>query len=194
MNQLKTKMKETESSVGIFVDNRCTDSELVERVQLGETKAFDEIDHRYRKTLSHFLLRFTFDSELAEELTQQTLIRAFEMIGQLQSGTKLAGWLHRIAFRMAVTEKRRKRTVTLNDLHEPAIHLTNRLDLEEEKQNLWNLAKQHLSPEELTILSLRYQDDLPLSQIAKQIGKNEGAVRVQLHRARKKLQPLLLFQ
>jgi RNA polymerase sigma-70 factor (ECF subfamily) len=202
MNQLKTEVKGAESSFNIFTDNRCTDSEctnsectdseLVDRVRLGETKAFDEIDHRYRETLYRFLLRVTFNSELAEELTQRTLIQAFEMIGQLQSGKKLAGWLHRIAFHMAVAEKRRKKTVTLDALSEPATYLPNRIDLEEEKQNLWNLAKQHLSLEELTILLLRYRDNLPLAQIAEQIGKNEGAVRVQLHRARKKLQPLLL--
>jgi RNA polymerase sigma-70 factor (ECF subfamily) len=191
MNRLKTKMKGT-NSFDIFTDNRCPDSELVNRVRLGETKAFDEIDHRYRETLYRFLLRFTFNSELAEELTQQTLIRAFEMIGQLQSGEKLAGWLHRIAFRMAVAEKRRKKTVTLDDFSEPATYLPNQLDLEEEKQNLWKLAEQHLSPEELTILLLRYRNDLPLAQIAEQLGKNEGAVRVQLHRARKKLQPFLV--
>ncbi|MDR0611164.1 MAG: sigma-70 family RNA polymerase sigma factor [Planctomycetaceae bacterium] len=191
MNRLKTEMKETESSRDIFTDRRCTDSELVNRVQLGETKAFDEIDCRYRETLYRFLLRLTFNSELAEELTQRTLIQAFEMIRQLQSAEKLAGWLHRIAFRMAVSEKRRKKTVTLDSLGEPATYSPNQLDLEEEKQNFWNLVKQHLSSEEFTILLLRYRDDLPLTQIAEQIGKNEGAVRVQLHRARKKLQPIL---
>jgi RNA polymerase sigma-70 factor (ECF subfamily) len=171
--------------------NICTDSELVDRVRLGETKAFDEIDRRYRKTLYHFLLRFTFGSEQAEELAQRTLIRAFEMIGQLQSGEKLAGWLHRIAFRMAVAEKRCRKTLPLEDFSEPAVMLPNRFEVEEEQQNLWNRAKQHLSPDELTILVLRYRDDLPLAKIAEQTGKNEGAVRVQLHRARKKLQPFL---
>jgi RNA polymerase sigma-70 factor (ECF subfamily) len=182
MNQLKTN---AEGALAPF--NTCTDSELVNRVRLGETKAFDEIDNRYRETLYRFLLRFTLGSELAEELSQRTLIRAFEMIGQLQSGEKLAGWLHRIAFRMAVAEKRGRKTVPLESLNEPAVMLPNRFEAEEEKQNLWKLAKQHLSPDELTILILRYRDDLPLAKIAERIGKNEGAVRVQLHRARKKL-------
>ncbi|MDR2114766.1 MAG: sigma-70 family RNA polymerase sigma factor [Planctomycetaceae bacterium] len=171
--------------------NSCADSELVDRVRLGETTAFDEIDHRYRETLYRFLLRITFNSELAEELTQRTLIRAFEMIGQLQSGEKLSGWLHRIAFRMAVAENRCKKTVSLEGLGEPTMRYENRLEIEEEKRNLWNLAEQHLSQEELTILVLRYREDLPLAQIAEKTGKNEGAVRVQLHRARKKLQPFL---
>ncbi|MDR2440461.1 MAG: sigma-70 family RNA polymerase sigma factor [Planctomycetaceae bacterium] len=186
---MKTKVKGELSPFRSCTD--CTDSELVNRVRLGETEAFDVIDHRYRETLYYFLLRFTFNSELAEELTQRTLIRAFEMIGQLQSGEKLAGWLHRIAFRMAAAENRYKKTVSLEGIGEPVIQQENHLEIEEEKQNLWNLAKQHLSPEELTIMTLRYQEDLPLTQIAEKIGKNEGAVRVQLHRARKKLQPFL---
>jgi RNA polymerase sigma-70 factor (ECF subfamily) len=130
-------------------------------------------------------------AELAEELTQRTLIRAFEMIGQLQSGGKLAGWLHRSAFRMAVAEKRSRKTVPLDDFGEPATLPVNRLDMEEERQNFWNLAEQHLSADELTILLLRYRDDLPLAEIAEKLGKNEVAVRVRLHRARKKLQLFL---
>ncbi|MDR2755477.1 MAG: sigma-70 family RNA polymerase sigma factor [Planctomycetaceae bacterium] len=187
MNQLKTKAK----GDALSPFHSCADSELVHRVRLGETKAFDVIDHRYRETLYRFLLRFTFNSELAEELTQRTLIRAFEMIGQLQSGEKLAGWLHRIAFRMAVAENRSRKTASLEGLGEPALQQENHLEIEEEKQNLWNIAEQNLLPEELTLLILRYREDLPLSQIAEKTGKNEGAVRVQLHRARKKLQPFL---
>ncbi|MDR0338407.1 MAG: sigma-70 family RNA polymerase sigma factor [Planctomycetaceae bacterium] len=183
MNPLKT-------NVSPLFDT-CTDADLVNRVRSGETKAFDEIDHRYRETLYRFLLRFTFGSELAEELAQRTLIRAFEMIKQLQSGEKLAGWLHRIAFRMAVAERRGRKTAPLESLGEPAIVLPNRFEVEEEKKNLWNLAQKYLSPDEFTILVLRYRNDLPLAQIAEKTGKKEGAVRVQLHRARKKLQPFL---
>jgi len=168
-------------------DTEVSDAELVERVRTGETEAFDEIDRRYREPLCRFLRRFTYSFELAEELAQRTLIRAFEMIGQLQSAEKLAGWLHRIACRMAAAEGRRRKTVPLGSICEPSAMLTPAVELEEQKRNLWQIAEQTLSADEFKILVLRYRDDLPLAQIAEQLDKNEGAVRVQLHRARKKL-------
>lgn len=164
------------------------DSELVELIKSGETKAFDEIDNRYRSILNRFLLRFTISSESAEELTQRTLIRAFEMIKQLKSGDKIAGWLHRIAFRLTVAENRCKKNVSLEDSDEPLIYQLNQIDLDDEKQNIWRYVKETLSPEEYTILLFRYRDNMTLTNIAKKTGKKNCSVRVQLHRIRKKLQ------
>lgn len=172
------------------------DAELVERVRAGDTEAFDEIDRRYRNVLHRFLTRYVFGPELAEELVQRTLIRAFEMIGQLQSGDKLVGWLHRIAFRMAAAESRRRTTISLDVFETNSTRTAELVVVEveetgetEEKQGIWQIAQRELSIEEFSVLSLRYREELSLAQIAKILNKNEGAVRVQLHRARKKLLP-----
>jgi RNA polymerase sigma-70 factor (ECF subfamily) len=185
MNQFRETMITTASL------KTCADSELVDRFRLGEAAAFDEIDYRYRKLIYRFLLRFNSDSESAEELTQCTLIRAFEMMGQLKCGDKLAGWLHRIAFRLAVSARRCKKTVPLDGLGKPFAQPINQIDLEEEKQNVWSRAEKYLSADEYMVLLFRYRDNLTLSEIAGQTGKSESYVRVQLHRARKKLQVLL---
>ncbi|MDR1290152.1 MAG: sigma-70 family RNA polymerase sigma factor, partial [Planctomycetaceae bacterium] len=142
---MHTILKTENSSAMSISFNACADSELVYRVRLGETGAFDEIDNRYRGVLYRFLLRFTFNAELAEELTQRVLVRAFEMIDQLKSGDKLVGWLHRIAFRLAVSEVRCKKGVSLDELDEPFTCPVNQIDVEDEKRNLWNCAKKHLS-------------------------------------------------
>lgn len=173
-----------------------SDSDLVARVQAGETGAFDEIDRRYRESLCRFLARYALGPEHADELVQRTLIRAYEMMEQLQSGEKLAGWLYRIAFRMAAAEGRRRTILSLDFLAslptgriEPAVHSPDALSEEEEKRGIWKIAKDRLTDEEFRILSLRYREDFSPAQIAETIGKKEGAVRVQLHRARKKLLP-----
>lgn len=173
------------------LDKDNSDALLVRRVQAGEVEVFDEIDRRYRGLLYRFLTRHAKGPEHAEELCQKTLIRAFEMIGQLQSGASLAGWLHRIAFRYAAADGRQRTMVSLSTLEhvEPTVSMPDRLSGEEERKNLWNVAQSQLSDEEFHILELRYRSNLPLSEIADRIGKKEGAVRVQLHRARKKLLP-----
>lgn len=168
-----------------------TDADLVRRVLDGDLEAFDEIDRRYREPLGRFLHRYTMDRNRAEELCQRTLIRAYEMLRQLESPDRLAGWLHRIAFRMAAAEGRRKKMVSLETVGIEVVENFDRSELErnEESQNLWATARRELSPEEYRTLLLRYRDGLSPFQIAETMNKKEGAVRVQLHRARKKLLP-----
>ena len=172
-------------------DENVPDAELVRRVLDGDLEAFDEIDRRYREPLCRFLHRYTLGRESAEELCQRTLIRAYEMLRQIQSPDKLAGWLHRIAFRMAAAEGRRRKSVSLDmaDYDVPDDFRPNGLEREEESKDLWKTAETELSVEEYRVLSLRYREELSLSQIAEKLKKKEGAVRVQLHRARKKLLP-----
>ena len=169
-----------------------SDTELVCRVQAGRNEAFDELDRRYRPVLHRFLTRYTLCVHQADELVQQTLIRAYEKIGQLESGEKLAGWLHRIAFRMVAAEGRKRKVASLDaeEIVEPTIVQADEVQNREERYNIWRIAKQELSTEDYEVLRLRYRDDLDCAAIAAKIGKTEGAVRVQLHRARKKLLPL----
>ncbi|MCL2742981.1 MAG: sigma-70 family RNA polymerase sigma factor [Planctomycetaceae bacterium] len=175
-------------------DENLSDAELVRRVQTGtgRNEAFDEIDRRYRPVLHRFITRYTFCVHQAEELVQQTLIRGFEMLGQLQSGEKLAGWLHRIAFRLTVAEGRKRRMTSLDaeGVSEPAVELDDEVQRNEERRNIWYIAETKLSEEDYEILRLRYREDLNCTDIAKKVGKTETAVRVQLHRARKKLLPI----
>jgi RNA polymerase sigma-70 factor (ECF subfamily) len=127
-----------------------------------------------------------------EELAQRTLIRAYEKMTQLESGDKLAGWLHRIAFRMAAAEGR-KRTVASLDAEgvaEPAVVFADEVQHSEERNNIWRIAEKELIAEDYEILRLRYHEDLDVTAIAAKLGKKEGTIRVQLHRARRKLLPL----
>ena len=169
-----------------------TDSELVNRVRMGRNDAFDEIDRRYRPVLHRFLTRYTFCIHQADELVQRTLIRGFERIAQLESGSKLAGWLHRIAFHFAAAEGRKRPVASLDgDVgFEPTVEFDDMAERRDECDNIWRLAGRELSTEEVAILRWRYHEDLDIADIAAKLGKTEGAVRVQLHRARKKLLPL----
>lgn len=167
-----------------------SDSQLVEQFRAGHQDAFERIDHRYRPILLRYLGRFGLGPELAEELTQQTLVCAFERLDQLRSGENLAGWFHRIAFHLVAAEKRRPVRISLDQVEPVPEREERNVEDKQEQQSIWTKAKEHVSDEEYRILLLFYQEDLPLARIAEQLGKKEGAVRVQLHRARKKLQPL----
>ncbi|MBR4833160.1 MAG: RNA polymerase sigma factor [Thermoguttaceae bacterium] len=86
-----------------------SDQRLVERFQTGERAAFDEIVRRYRPRLLRFLRWRTRSLEAAEDLTQETLMKAFASLETLRSGAFLSGWLRSVAFRTALDSARRRR-------------------------------------------------------------------------------------
>ena len=165
-----------------------SDAELVLLVQSGQKEAFDEIDRRYRTLLYKFLLRYPNGAEYAEELCQQTLVKAYVVINQIQSGEKLSGWLHRIAFRLMAAQGRRCRTVSLENFdHWESLFPDANDHRNDDLGNIWQVVEKELSAEEFKILCLKYREDLSIAQIAEIVEKKETAVRVQLHRIRKKL-------
>lgn len=171
------------------------DAELVLMVQRGKREAFDEIDHRYRSRLCHFLSRHTRCFHQAEEFAQQTLIRAFEMIDQLRTGEKLAAWLYRIAFCLVIDEvrknKRKPTTILEGDLPDSVQDAQGIAIAAEERTNLWNIAKNILSNDEFWAIRLRYIENFNTEEIARIMSRSKVSVRVLLFRARNRLLPML---
>jgi RNA polymerase sigma-70 factor (ECF subfamily) len=172
---------------------RVEDVTLVDLVRRGHREAFDEIDRRYRGKLCRFLARHTASPEDAEEIAQQTLVKAFQSIDSLRQEDRLAGWLYQIAFRLAVDESRKSMPIQLN--MEESVLLVDRRTEESQpiidSNNLWATAEQVLTPDEYGALWLKYVDGYKIASIAKIMGRTRISVRVLLFRARKKLLPAL---
>ena len=193
-----------------------SDERLIERFQSGERDAFDEIARRYRPRLLRFLRLRTRSLESAEDLTQETLLKAFASLGALRRGEFLAAWLHRVAFRALVDSTRRRRLpvatldenaasgklsdATSKDVFAPittprrpngaefdAASPEERVVRADEGENLWRVAREILTAKEFKTLWLRYVDEATDAEIALALGITPGAVRVSLTRARQKL-------
>ena len=192
-----------------------SDERLIERFQAGERAAFDEIARRYRPRLLRFLRLRTRSLETAEDLTQETLIKAFASIESLRRGEFFAGWLHRVAFRTFVDSTRRRRlkiasfdesgedgdlaaatngffaTRTAprrpNGAEFDVVSPETRVARTDEGENIWRVAREILTPKEFKTLWLRYVDEATDAEIALTLETTSGAVRVALTRARQKL-------
>ncbi|MDR1383015.1 MAG: sigma-70 family RNA polymerase sigma factor [Planctomycetaceae bacterium] len=169
------------------------DAHLVSLVRCGSREAFDEIDRRYRKRLCRYLCRHTNGAAYAEEIAQQTLIRAFEMIEQLKFGEKIGAWLYRIAYRLLVDDSRRKRKLSavISDSIAVSNPAADALIAEEEKASIWKIARQTLTQDEFIAIELRYVEDFNIAEIAKIMSRTQISVRVILYRARNRLLPHL---
>ncbi|MDR1492170.1 MAG: sigma-70 family RNA polymerase sigma factor [Planctomycetaceae bacterium] len=169
------------------------DAGLVSLVRGGSREAFDEIDRRYRGRLFCYLCRRTNCAAYAEEIAQQTLIRAFEVIKQLKFDEKIGAWLYRIAYRLLVDDSRRKKEFSsvAPDSIAVSYPVAGALIAEEEKANIWEIARKTLTHDEFIAIELRYVEDFNIAEIAKIMSRTQISVRVILHRARNRLLPHL---
>lgn len=171
-----------------------SDEDLAHRVRDGCTASFEALARRYQVPLLHFLRQRT-SIEDAEDIVQDTLIRAFRKINQYQTTWRFSTWLFTIARRMCVNHRRRKHPVADSEAVEASKATTRSphqaLVAEERRKNLWELASAILTEEQNTALWLHYVEDMPMKDIAQVLDRSTTSVKTMLFRARQKLLPPL---
>jgi RNA polymerase sigma-70 factor (ECF subfamily) len=126
----------------------------------------------------------------AEELTQETFLRALRRFESFQPGTQLRSWLLRIATNVCQDlrrqQKRARRVPLPNDLPSTEAAPDSRL-LTADQAGLLKTALEDLSDTTRAVFHLRVQEDLPFREIAQLVGTTEQAARWHMHQARCKL-------
>lgn len=177
------------------------DVELALRSKSGSVEDFAELVRRYETPLFQFLRLRTGRREDAEELTQETLVRAWSKIDRYDPKHAFATWVYTIARRLAVSHLRRRgrrvaevptpTDASLDERVGTALEPGVELGELEERERIWSFAVQVLNTEQSTALWLRYVEDLPAEEIGRILGRRSGAVRALLFRARQLLAPRL---
>src|SRR5438067_595966 len=85
----------------------CSDEELLKRFREGETPAFGLLLRRYERELFGYLRRYLGDSELAEDVFQNTFLQLYLKSGQYEQGRPVRPWLYTIATHQAIDALRR---------------------------------------------------------------------------------------
>jgi RNA polymerase sigma-70 factor (ECF subfamily) len=165
--------------------------ELAVRAKGGSAAAMTELVERFEGRLFNFLLRRAGTTTEAEELTQETFVRAWMNIGRYDPRWQFSTWLFTIAGRLAIGERRKRRPVTLGVVGVPDVEAPDdggeRRAAREQGASLWALADRVLSGPQRAALWLRYAEDLAPTEIGRVLGKRVVTVRVMLMRARRAL-------
>lgn len=169
-------------AVGAVALHDFSSEELAWRAGRGCQASFTELVHRYAPRLTAFLCRRTRDRHEAEDLVQDTFLRAYENIERYDRSWRFSTWLFTIATRTAISHHRRKRP------EPPAgyAHATTcdaAVERREERENLWSLAAE-LPDRQYQALQLKYGEDLSIAEIARVMGKSQVCIKVLLYRAR----------
>ena len=156
------------------------DAALARLARDGSSVAFCELVHRHHERVFGFLLGLTRHRQDAEDLTQETFLRAWKKLHRYDPSMPLLPWLLTMARRLSIAALRRKRPL-------PELAAEETAPPNSHAERLWELAKNQLTPVAYSALWLHYREELPLAQVAAILGKREGAVKVILHRSRKTL-------
>jgi RNA polymerase sigma-70 factor (ECF subfamily) len=186
------------------------DLALVQRAQAHDRAAFNEIVLRYKNKVFNYVRRMVHDASDAEDLTQETFVRAYLSIHSFQSRASLNTWLFRIATNLCIDHSRRQKKVsamttslsqenegeeeTQRDIPDLAFD-PQRLLLNRELGTKLDEALREL-PEKLRTVVLLYDiEGLPYDEIANITGCPLGTVKSRLFNARnalrRKLSPYL---
>lgn len=171
-----------------------SDEELACRAREGCVASFEQLLRRFQTPVLQFLRRrgLTLD---AEDLVQETFLRAFQNLHRYDSRWAFSAWLFTIARRIGINQQRRVRpTVDVATVTPPPASAPEPLDtmvVAEQRGRIWDLAASVLTEEQLTAMWLHYVEDMPLSDITLVLGRTRASLKIMMFRARRKLLPLL---
>jgi len=171
-----------------------TDQYLVTESLNGNTKAFSQLVERYQQFVFTLAFRIVKVREEAEEVSQDSFLKAYEALNTFRGDAKFSSWLYSIVYRKAldrVRKNNRSRTleiveeITEGD-SETVGNALQYLEMEERNRYLQDSIAA-LGEEEAAIVSFFYFEDLSIKEIASITGLTEDNVKIKLYRSRKRL-------
>lgn len=171
------------------------DADLVRGAQAGDASAFNEIVRRHQRGVYRIAYGLTRNPSDADDLAQETFVRAYGAIGRFRAGEPLFPWLSRIVTNLAFSLFRRRRRRPETPL-EPLLEAGRQWGVDDdpadaaasgERRRHLEAAFATLSPEHQAVLVLRVVEDLPYEEIATALSVPIGTVMSRLSRARAEL-------
>jgi RNA polymerase sigma factor (sigma-70 family) len=177
------------------------DTELALRARKGCVASFAALAARHQVAIVHYaawLLGRGGRSRCdADDLAQQTFLRAFAEIGGYHAGGPFAAWLFAIARRTCLNhlrgERRRaaRQAAVWRSEVDPAPRPDEAAASAEDRRRIWELARRTLPEPQFTALWLQYVEGLPVAGIATVLERSPAAVKLLLLRGRRRLAPVV---
>jgi RNA polymerase sigma-70 factor (ECF subfamily) len=171
-----------------------TEARLVAQALAGSPEAQEQIVRRYQRPVIRLIARMTRDPALAEDLAQETFVKAFRSLAAFDRTRRLSSWLFRIAHNTALDALRRVSPPIVplaagTDRHAadpPAPPEPDRLERQALAKAI-DAALAGLRPDQRAAVALRYDEGLSFEDIGQVLGVPESTARSHVHRARKEL-------
>lgn len=170
------------------------DAYFISQVLNGNVNAFEILVNRHKTMVFNIAFRITMNREDAEEIAQDTFLKAYQKLGTFRKESKFSTWLYRIAYNTAVS-KSRTRKVPVQEIQEDQADQAMVSEIitvleesgENEKTKILNRALSLLPGEDQIIITLFYYKGKSLEEVGEIMDLTPGNVKVRLHRIRKKM-------
>ena len=177
------------------------DAQLIDAVLSGDDSAFAVLVEKYQKSIHALVWRKIGDFHYAEEITQDAFLRAYQKLSTLKNPNQFLRWLYVITNRLCLNWlRKRKSSKQLQSLEDTpmkevaesdyARYVLEQRETEATEQRFEIVKKllEKLPESERTVMTLYYLGEMPTREISKFLGVSAKAIRLRLHRARKRLQ------
>jgi len=177
-----------------LTEQQVNEQDLLRQAKAGNLSAFESLVVKHSPGLYSFIYRLVNNQTDAEELTQQTWVKAWQNISRFQERSSFKTWLFRIGINLTLNYKTRRRPVEklAESMTIESKHLPEEEYLRKRRQELVRCVLQELTAEQRTALILSVYEQLSYKEIAQIMGKSVRAVDSLLVRAKAKLHELLL--
>ena len=171
------------------------DSYYIEKVLAGQANYFSYIVDKYQDIVFSIALKVLRNREEAEEMAQESFIKAYKSLGSFKGKAKFSTWIYRITYNTCISETRKKKKhfISTDDIQIKDEAEEMNLDgiPEENRAKAIQDALKKLPEEEYTLVLLYYFEEQSVGDICKVTGLSESNAKVKLYRARKKLYTIL---
>ena len=178
--------------------NTTTDQYHIDRTLAGNTNAFGVLVARYQDYIFTIVNRMVRNKEEAQEISQDTFVKAYQSLDKYRGEAKFSSWLYTIAYRKALDAIKKNKRTLASDLIDECNQgdlgvVTNALDymLAKERTQVIQDAITKLAPDVAAIITYYYYEELSVKEIVAITGLGADNIKVKLYRGRKKLFSLL---
>jgi RNA polymerase sigma-70 factor (ECF subfamily) len=191
-----------------------SDEELMTGCSQGDPKAFPILMRRYQVRLTRYINRFVQNDDLAQDLTQETFLRAYRSRKTYQPKARFAAWIYRIATNLCHDEFRKRRTTPTISLNTSfTVQINEKGDVEsyelyeqlsddsipppdveiekEEQRIRLRAAIERLSEKHRTVIQMHIYKGMEYANMAKELGCSVGTIKSRMHYAIKSLKEML---
>ncbi len=172
------------------------EKQRVQQVLSGNTSAFSYFVETYQDMALTIAYRICGNVQDAEDVVQESFVKAYRNLHSFRSDSKFSSWLYRIVYNTAVTHTRTRMWVSDSDIQLQDVQETSDFDTEmqiesAERTETVQQVLNKMPKGDALLLTLYYMEDNAVKDIAQITGLNESNVKVKLFRARKLFKELL---
>lgn len=178
--------------------NKTDDLYYIEAVRNGNVAAFSFLLEEYQNMVYSLALKLLKNAEDAEEMAQDTFVKAYQKLDTYEGKSKFSTWLYSITYNACISELRKRRIQfssledqRFSDQDEMKMHDYFSETKKEDQERYLNIALGKLPEDDQVLVTLYYYENQSMDEISMITGLTVSNIKVKIHRARKRMYSIL---